>query len=166
MLRKLLQTQNDYAALLVRLGLGLVMFPHGAQKALGWFGGPGIGGTIEGFRSMGIPPFFGALAIIAEFLGSIGLIVGLLGRVAAFGIGCVMVVAALGVSLPNGFFMNWAGNLKGEGYEYHLLALAMVLATMVRGSGAWSLDYLLSRRGSEGPVATGETQAHAPAHVA
>ena len=76
MLRKLLQTQNDYAALLVRLGLGLVMFPHGAQKVLGWFGGPGIGGTIEGFRSMGIPPFFGALAIIAEFLGSIGLFVG------------------------------------------------------------------------------------------
>src|SRR5947199_10577694 len=110
MLRKLLQTENASAALLVRLGLGLGMSPHGAQKVLGWFGGPGIGGTIEGFRSMGIPPFFGALAIIAEFLGSIGLFVGLLGRVAAFGIGCVMVVAALLVSLAKRFFINRGGN--------------------------------------------------------
>ena len=166
MLRKLLQTQNDYAALLVRLGLGLVMFPHGAQKALGWFGGPGIAGTMEGFGKMGIPPLFAALAIIAEFLGSIGLVVGLLSRVAAFGIGCVMVVAALMVSLPNGFFMNWTGNLKGEGYEYHLLAVAMALAVMVRGSGAWSLDYLLTRRAAEGPVVTGGARAHAPAPAA
>src|SRR5436309_8269019 len=166
MLRKLLQTQNDYAALLVRLGLGLVMCPRGAQKALGWFGGPGIGGTIEGFRSMGIPPFVGALAIMAGFLGSIGLVVGLLGRVAAFGIGCVMVVAALMVSLPNGFFMNWTGNLKGEGHEYHLLAVAMALAVMVRGSGAWSLDYLLTRRAVGGAVVTGVTPAHAPAPAA
>ena len=91
---------------------------------------------------------------------------GLLGRVAAFGIGCVMVVAALMVSLPNGFFMNWTGNLKGEGYEYHLLAVAMALAVMVRGSGAWSLDYLLTRRAAEGPVVTGGTRAHAPAPAA
>ena len=88
---------------------------------------------------------FAFLAIAAEFFGGIGLILGLLGRVAAFGIACVMVVAIVKVSLVNGFFMNWSGQQKGEGFEYHLLVLAMTAAIMIAGSGAWSVDRAMGK---------------------
>ena len=146
MFRQLMATQPRVSLLLVRLLLGIVMFPHGAQKVLGWWGGHGLSATIEGFTThMGIPLVFAWLAIAAEFLGSLGLIVGLLTRIAAFGIGAVMVVAALKVHLANGLFMNWAGNQKGEGFEYHLLALAAALVLMIDGAGKASLDRALTR---------------------
>jgi putative oxidoreductase len=145
MLRKLVATQPRVSLLLVRLLLGGVMFPHGAQKALGWFGGFGLNATIQGFTThMGIPLVFAWLAVAAEFLGSLGLIFGLLTRVAAFGIGVVMVVAAVKVHMTNGFFMNWAKNQAGEGIEYHLLALAAALVLMIDGAGAASLDGALA----------------------
>jgi putative oxidoreductase len=128
----------------LRVVVGIIFFVHGSQKALGWFDGPGFDSTVETFREMGIPYFFSVLAICAEFLGSIGLIVGFLSRIAAFGIGCVMIVAGLMINLQNGFFMNWLGKQRGEGFEFHLLVLAIVLALMVRGAGAWSLDRLVS----------------------
>ncbi len=145
MFGKLLKTENDAAALVLRLGLGIVMFPHGAQKVLGWFGGYGLAGT-WGYMTgqMHIPAVFAALAITAEFAGSLGLIVGLLGRVAAFGIGVEMAVAAfLGGHVANGFFMNWSGHQAGEGFEYHILVVVIALAVMIKGSGALSLDRLL-----------------------
>ena len=146
MFQKLIRTENSYSALILRVVLGIVIFPHGAQKALGWFGGGGLGNTMQFFAQMQIPAIFGALDIVAEFLGALGLIVGLLGRVAAFGIGCVMVVAVYRVHLPNGFFMNWSGRQPGEGFEYHLLVLAIVIALLIKGSGALSLDRVLMRR--------------------
>jgi len=146
MFRQLMATQPRVSLLLVRLLLGIVMFPHGAQKVLGWWGGHGLDATIQGFTThMGIPLVFAWLAIAAEFLGSLGLIVGLLTRVAAFGIGVVMVVATLKVHMANGLFMNWAGNQKGEGFEYHLLALAAALVLMIDGAGKASLDRALTR---------------------
>jgi putative oxidoreductase len=147
-LRKLLETDDDdVAALVLRLALGIVIFPHGAQKALGWFGGFGFSGTMGFFTGdLRIPALFAFLAILAEFAGSLGLIVGLLGRVAAFGIACNMVVATLLVHLPNGFFMNWSGQQAGEGFEFHLLALGIALALMIRGSGAVSLDGVLEKQ--------------------
>ena len=148
MFRKLLKTENDAAALVLRLGLGIVMFPHGAQKVFGWFGGYGLAGT-WGFMTgqMHIPAVFAALAIIAEFAGSLGLIVGLLGRVAAFGLGVEMALAAfLGGHVANGFFMNWSGHQAGEGFEYHILVVVIALAVMIKGSGALSLDRLVSSR--------------------
>jgi putative oxidoreductase len=140
----LLQTSGDPAVALARIVLGLVMFPHGAQHLLGWFGGYGYRGTMSWFASLGIPPVFGALAIFIEFLGSIALVFGLGGRFAAVGILGIMVVAALRVHLPVGFFMNWVGKQSGEGYEYHLLAATLALVVIVRGSGAWSLDRLIA----------------------
>src|SRR5215813_5548269 len=105
MFRKLLATSNDWTLTILRLVLGVVFFAHGAQKALGWFGGYGFGGTMGFFtQQMHIPAPFAFLAICAEFLGGIGLILGLLGRVAAFGIACNMFVAVLMVHVPNGFF--------------------------------------------------------------
>jgi putative oxidoreductase len=146
MFRRLLSTSGDLSLTVLRLALGVVMFPHGLQKTLGWFGGAGFHSTMTFFTQGGIPVVFAFLAICAEFLGGLGLILGLLSRVAAFGILCVMSVAVYRVHLPNGFFMNWAGNQKGEGFEFHVLAIAIALAILFRGAGALSLDRALSRR--------------------
>ncbi|MGA2742159.1 MAG: DoxX family protein [Bryobacteraceae bacterium] len=145
MLNKLIHTNPHAAPTILRLALGVVFFTHGAQKMLGWWGGYGFSGTMGGFEHMGIPAVFAFLAIAAEFFGAIGLILGLLGRVAAFGIACNMVVAIVKVHAANGFFMNWAGKQSGEGFEYHVLALAIAAAIMIMGSGAWSVDRMLSR---------------------
>jgi putative oxidoreductase len=156
MLRKLMATQPRVSLLLLRLLLGGVMFPHGAQKALGWWGGQGLDATIQGFTThLGIPLVFAWFAVAAEFLGSLGLIVGLLTRVAAFGIGVVMVVAVAMIHGKNGFFMNWMGNQKGEGFEYHLLALAAALALMIDGGGKASLDRALTAGRDDTMVAPG-----------
>lgn len=145
-MRKLLSTSNDVTLTVARLLLGVVFFAHGAQKMLGWFGGYGFRGTMGFFtQQMHIPAPFAFLAICAEFFGGLGLIVGLLSRVAAFGIFCNMVVAVLTVHIHNGFFMNWSGQQKGEGFEYHLLAFALLFVIMVKGAGALSIDRALSR---------------------
>jgi putative oxidoreductase len=145
MLKRLMQTDEDVGMLLVRLALGIVMFPHGAQKLLGWFGGNGFSGTMQFFTSqMGLPSVVVALIIIAEFFGALGLIFGFLGRLAALGILAVMLGAIFMVHLPNGFFMNWYGSQQGEGYEYHLLAIGMALAILIKGSGSLSVDRAMS----------------------
>lgn len=145
MFRKLLTTPNDVTLTILRLVLGIVFLAHGSQKVLGWFGGYGFSATMGFFTQvMHIPAIFAFLAICAEFLGGIGLILGALGRIAAFGIACNMVVAFTLVHSHFGFFMNWTGQQKGEGFEYHLLALAIALVLMVRGSGAYSVDRALA----------------------
>jgi putative oxidoreductase len=146
MFKKLLRTDpHNYTLTALRMVLGFVMFAHGAQKALGWFGGYGFSGTMGFFtQKLGIPTVFAFLAIWAEFLGSLGLLAGLLSRIAAFGIACNMLVAVFMVHGKIGLFMNWAGNQPGEGFEYHLLALAITLAIMLGGGGALSVDAALS----------------------
>jgi putative oxidoreductase len=140
-MRRLLATTDDTTITILRLVLGIVFFAHGAQKMLGWFGGFGFSGTMNAFtHMMHIPAPFAFLAIMAEFLGGIGLMVGLLARVAAFGITCNMVVAIVMVHHNFGFFMNWYGNQKGEGYEYHLVTITLALAIMIKGAGAYSVD--------------------------
>ena len=147
MFRKLVGTSNDWTLTLLRLVMGMIFFAHGAQKALGWFGGYGFSGTMGFFTGMmHIPAPFAFLAICAEFLGGIGLIVGALTRIAAFGIATNMVVAILMVHSQVGFFMNWTGQQKGEGFEYHLLAIAIAIVLMARGSGSFSVDQVLSSR--------------------
>lgn len=145
-LKQLLKTDNSISTLVLRLTLGAVFFPHGAQKALGWFGGYGFGGTMGFFTSqMHIPALFAFLAIAAEFAGSVALLLGLCTRVAALGITSVMVVAIATVHSQFGFFMNWTGAQKGEGFEYHLLAIAIAVALMIRGGGKFSADGALSK---------------------
>jgi putative oxidoreductase len=145
MLQKIVHTRNDFAITILRLALGVVFSAHGAQKMLGWFGGYGFSGTMGFFtHQMGIPAVFAFLAICAEFFGGLGLIVGFLGRIAAFGIMCNMIVAVMMVHAKNGFFMNWAGNQKGEGFEYHVLAIAALLVIIIKGSGAFSADGFLT----------------------
>src|ERR1700704_2699097 len=141
MVRKLFATDDNTATAILRLVLGIVFFAHGAQKMLGWFGGPGFSGTMGVFTGyMHIPAPFAFLAIAAEFFGGLGLILGFLTRIAAFGIAVNMVVAVAMVHSSFGFFMNWSGTQKGEGFEYHLLTLAVTAFLMFRGAGAFSLD--------------------------
>ena len=145
MIRRLYATDDSIATSILRLGLGVVFFAHGAQKMLGWFGGYGFTGTMGFFTGVAhIPAPLAFLAIAAEFFGGIGLILGFLTRIAAFGIGVNMLVAILTVHLPFGFFMNWTGAQKGEGFEFHILALAMVTFLMIRGAGAFSVDRVLN----------------------
>src|SRR5690349_22703637 len=100
MFRKLIHTADDPVLASLRLVLGIVFFAHGAQKVLGWFGGPGFQGTIGFFTSMGIPAPLAFLAMMAEFLGGLGLILGFLSRIAAFGVLCNMLVAIAMVHAP------------------------------------------------------------------
>jgi putative oxidoreductase len=146
-LTTLLKTDNSISTLVLRLTLGAVFFPHGAQKALGLFGGYGFSGTMGFFTSqMHIPALFAFLAIAAEFAGSLGLIVGLGTRIAAFGIASNMVVAIATVHGQFGFFMNWMGTQKGEGIEYHLLAIGIAVALILRGGGALSADRAIAQK--------------------
>ncbi|HEX3747446.1 MAG TPA: DoxX family protein [Bryobacteraceae bacterium] len=145
MLRKLTATANQGSITILRLVLGVVFFAHGTQKALGWFGGPGFAGTMNFFTgSQHIPAPFAVLAIAAEFLGGIGLLLGLLTRIAAFGIFVNMMVAVFTVHLHFGFFANWFGTQKGEGIEFHLLVLAITSFLMLAGGGALSVDRKLA----------------------
>ena len=145
MIRKLTATDNDGATTLLRLVLGVIFFAHGAQKMLGWFGGYGFTGTMGFFTGvLHIPAVFAFLAIAAEFFGGLGLIFGLFTRVAAFGVLCNMIVAIAMVHGRFGFWMNWTGAQKGEGFEYHLLLIAASAFLIIRGAGAASVDRLFS----------------------
>jgi putative oxidoreductase len=143
MLSDLFSTDPDWTQTIVRLILGVVFFAHGAQKLLGWFGGPGLKSTIGVLHEhLGLPVPLAFLAVAAEFFGGLGLIVGLLSRIAAAGIAFIMFAAIFMVHGRNGLFLNWFGDRKGHGYEYHLLAIALAAVIVGRGSGAASLDRL------------------------
>ncbi|MBA2564884.1 MAG: DoxX family protein [Gemmatimonadetes bacterium] len=149
-MKRLLLTDDAWSTFILRVLLGLVMWPHGAQKLLGLFGGFGFSATMGFFGQQGIPAPLAVLVIVGEFFGSLTLIVGLLTRVAAFGIACVMLGAVFLVHAANGFFMNWSGQQAGEGFEYHLLAFAICLALMIAGGGRLSVDRALTRRAGTG----------------
>lgn len=148
LLHKLVATESDPAASLGRVALGLVMFPHGAQHALGWFGGYGFAGT-HGWMTgtLGIPAPLAALAIVVELVAPLALILGIAGRLAAAGIFALMAVAA-STHAAHGFFMNWFGTQPAgaEGFEYHLLAMALALVVAIKGSGRFSIDRTFARR--------------------
>jgi putative oxidoreductase len=164
MIHKLIHTRHDYLLTMLRGVLGVLYFAHGAQLVLGWFGGFGFAGSMNVFtHGMHIPAPLAALAILSEFLGGIGLLFGFLTRVAALGIAIDMTVAIFLVHLPNGLFMNWYGTQKGEGFEFHLLVIAIALTLIARGAGAFSLDRLVERglgtaRASQGPKRHGVPQ--------
>ncbi len=137
----LLQTSGSLGPLILRVSLAVVMFPHGAQKIFGWFGGSGLAATMASLTDkMGIPAPLAFLAIVTEFLGPIALFFGLLTRIAAFAIGFDMLVAAVLVHVHFGFFMNWLGKQKGEGLEYDLLLWGIALALLCQGAGTLSVD--------------------------
>lgn len=144
-LHSLVATNDSLAPLFLRLSLGAMMLPHGLQKTLGWFGGYGFQGTMGYLtNTFGAPWIFAFLAILAESVGAVLLIFGLGTRVAALGIGGVMLVAST-QHWQHGFFMNWFGQQKGEGIEFFILALGIVAALLVQGGGKASVDARLAR---------------------
>jgi len=146
-LRKLLETDEAWSSLVLRLALAAVMFPHGAQKVLGWFGGHGFSATLEALTGgMGLPYLIALLVIAGEFFGSLALAAGLFTRLAAAGITAIMLGAVAAAHWQNGFFMNWSGKQAGEGFEFHLLAMGMGLALMLAGGGRGSLDGGIEKR--------------------
>ena len=146
-MRKLFETDDAWTGLILRVMLGVVMFPHGAQKLLGWYGGFGFAGTLGFFtEQMHLPWLVALLVIIGESFGSLGLLIGLLTRFTAASMALIMVGAIGLVHWPNGFFMNWFGKQAGEGYEYHLLVLGISIALTVIGAGRWSVDQQIAQR--------------------
>ena len=146
-MKKIFQTNDNTATTIIRVVLGLILFPHGAQKLLGWFGGYGFDGTM-GFLtgSIGLPWIFAFLVIMIEFAGAFALIFGIGTRIVAVGIISLFTGIIFTSHAQNGFFMNWAGNQTGEGYEYHLLVIGMAIALLVSGAGKWSVDYALQKK--------------------
>lgn len=145
LLSNLTTTQPQLSLTFVRLGLGIMILPHGLQKTLGLFGGHGFSDTMNLFtQHMGIPWIFALAAILAESLGGLGLIFGFLTRLSAFAVGANMVVAVSMIHWKNGWFMNWSGTQQGEGSEFFVLAIAMALALVIGGGGKFSVDHALS----------------------
>jgi putative oxidoreductase len=146
-MKVLFQTDESLAGLILRLTLGLVMFPHGAQKLLGWYAGFGFSGTMGFFtETMHLPWLIAFLVIIGESFGSVALLAGLLTRFTAASLAVIMLGAITMVHMPNGFFMNWFGKQAGEGYEYHLLVIGISLALLITGAGKWSVDKVIAER--------------------
>ena len=146
-MRQLFHTDDSWTGLILRLTLGVVMFPHGAQKLLGWYGGFGFSGTMGFFtETMHLPWLVAFLVIIGESFGSVALLAGLLTRFTAASLAVIMVGAIVTTHLPHGFFMNWFGKQAGEGYEYHLLVIGISLALLITGAGKWSVDKLIAER--------------------
>jgi len=145
-MKYLFQTNDKFSYWVPRLILGCVMFPHGAQKLFGWFGGFGFTNTMTYFtQTAGLPWIIAFLVVIGESLGSIGLIVGFLTRLSALGLICIMMGAIITVHIPNGFFMNWFGKQAGEGFEYHLLVIGMSIPLLINGGGKYSVDILINK---------------------
>ncbi|HEX8750682.1 MAG TPA: DoxX family protein [Nitrospira sp.] len=146
-MKALFQTDDGWAGFILRVTLGLVMFPHGAQKLLGWFGGLGFDGTMGLFtQKMGLPWLIVFLIIIGESFGSVALLAGFLTRFTAASLAVIMLGAITMVHLPNGFFMNWFGQQQGEGFEFHLLVIGIAAALLVTGGGRWSVDRMVMER--------------------
>ncbi len=154
-LNRFFHTDADATTVILRLTLALAMFPHGAQKALGWFGGFGLKGTLGFFSQNGMPLPLALAIIAAEFLGPIALVFGFFTRWSAFGIGLVMLGAVLMVHAANGFFMNWMGTQKGEGIEYFIPVIAIAVVLMIKGGGRWAADRVIANRLSGGSSANG-----------
>jgi putative oxidoreductase len=145
---RVIDTTDDLGAAVARIALAGVIFPHGAQHALGWFGGYGFSGTHAWMtKTLGFPAPLAALAIATELLAPFALLLGIGGRLAALGVVGIM-LGAISTHVPNGFFMNWFGALESgrEGFEYHLLVVALCAVVVVTGSGRFSLDRSLARR--------------------
>ena len=144
MIESLTGTHTDLVVGIARIVLGIIFFAHGAQKMLGWYGGPGLASSMRTFTEhLHLPATLAFLLIAGEFFSGIGLIVGLFSRIAALAIVLTMVGAIATVHFRFGLFLNWFGTQEGHGIEYHLLAIALALVVVVKGAGAFSLDHLV-----------------------
>ena len=148
LLQKLNVTDDNKASIFLRISFALMMIPHGAGKIFGIWGGFGFEKTLHHFtENLGVPFVFAILAILVEFFSSLAILVGYQTRINAFLLACVMFVAGL-MHIKHGFYMNWFGQKAGEGFEFHILAVGMMLALAVLGGGKYSLDNMLAKKRS------------------
>lgn len=147
--RRFINTEDTILAFVLRLSLGIVMFPHGAQKLLDWFGGASLAGYVELFHRFGFSTTVAVLVTIGEFFGGLGLIIGLLSRVAAGGLALIMAGAVLTVNGKYGFFINWAGDKARKSYEFHILVIGLAIGIIIVGGGKWPIDSALTRTWKE-----------------
>lgn len=146
-IKKLVKTDDHAGLLILRITFAAVMLPHGLQKLLGWFGGTGLVKTINGFEAgLGLHPLLTVFVIVIETVGSLLLAAGIFTRKMALLMIAVMMGAVATVHHKFGFFMNWSGKQGGEGYEYHILAVAMMAVLVIYGGGKYSVDRFLSRK--------------------
>ena len=141
LITRLLSTNAGWAALALRIPVGIIFAAHGAQKLFGWFGGYGLEGTGQWMASIGLTPGY-LMALLAgsgEFFGGLALIIGLLVRPAAAVLAIAMLVAIFSVHIGNGLFMS------NNGYEFGLALLAVAVSLMLSGAGRASIDAVLSR---------------------
>ena len=143
---KIFAVHNDYTGLIIRFTLGLGMFPHGAQKMLGWFGGFGLVKELKLLQELDIPWIVALMVILIEFFGAISLLIGFASRLWSIAFAGLFIGIIFLEHLQYGFFMNWFGNQAGEGFEYHLLVLGLCIALFVQGSGKYALDSLIFRK--------------------
>lgn len=147
MKNKILYTEAGWVPLIMRVLLSIVLWAHGAQKLMGWFGGYGFTNTMKYFTdTVGIPWILGFLVILLEFFGPLFLLSGWLTRIWALFMSLLFIAIPLSVHVQNGFFMNWFGNKPGEGYEFFLLALAISISLVITGGGRGSIDYAWSSK--------------------
>ncbi len=147
MFQKLISTDNNASWFLLRVSLGTVMLAHGLQKSLGWFGGFGWSDSMNYFtETVGLSAFLASLIILIESVGALLLIIGFAGRINASLMGIVITGAFFVDHLPNGFYMNWFGNQKGEGFEFDILFWAISLVLVINGSGKFSVDRWLRKK--------------------
>jgi len=147
MFKKIIQTTDNYSLLILRVALGTVLLAHGLQKAFGWFHGFGWNNSINYFTgTVGLPHALAALVILIETLGALLLIIGFAGRVNAALMGIVITGAFFVDHLKNGFYMNWFGLQKGEGFEFDILFWAISVALIINGSGIFSIDSWLTNK--------------------
>jgi putative oxidoreductase len=147
MKQQLFGTKNDWTGLVLRLALGLILFPHGAQKMLGLFGGHGFNGTMGYFTgTLQLPSIIAFLVIVIEFVGAVALIAGFASRIWAFMIIVLMIGIIFFSHIEHGFFMNWFGDQQGEGFEYHLLMIGLAMGIVLNGSGKGSMDQLITQK--------------------
>jgi len=146
-INRLTATQPDLTPLILRIVFAIVLWPHGAQLLLGCFGGYGFSGTMQYFTTQaGLPSFIAFLVIFLQFFGSLFILLGLFTRLFAFASLILFIGMIVTVHQQFGFFMNWYGNMKGEGFEYHLLVIGLLLCLTIAGAGKASLDALISER--------------------
>jgi putative oxidoreductase len=139
-------TNNSWSPAILRILLGLVLLGHGAQKLLGWFDGYGFDGTMAFFTgTVGLPRMIGFLVIVIEFFGSLSLLLGFATRIWSISMAILFIGIIYTTHLENGFFMNWFGNQKGEGYEYFLLAISISTSLAITGGGKFSMDSLIMK---------------------
>ena len=147
-MKKLFETDpNNWSALIARLALSIVIFPHGAQKLFGWFGGYGFGGTMGFLTSQaGLPYIIALLVILIESIAALFIFFGFATRIAAFGILANFLGIVIKIDAGNNFFMNWGGTQKGEGLEYFLLLFGLAIILLITGGGKASVDAVLAKK--------------------